>query len=251
MPKQNWIAVASDDFHLRVYNYNTMEKIEDVVVRLDHQAHEDFIRSIDANSSQNLLLTSGDDYTAVLWKYDAKGKLSKVKTFAEHQGFVMQVKFSPKDPNMFATASLDGTVKLWNIGASNSNMTLKDHASGVNTIDFHKTANLLISGSDDHTIKLWDYQERKCMFTFNEHTESVTTIRFHPELPYFFSASEDGQVILWNTNTYKSSQTLSYYMQKCWSLDINAKRPNLVALGYDEGTLVIKLGGDEPRASLK
>lgn len=196
-------------------------------------------------------MTGSDDHTAVLWKYDAKGKLTKVKKLAEHQGFVMQVKFSPKDPNLFGTASLDASVKLWNIGTGNSNITLKEHASGVNSLDFHKSANLLISGSDDHTIKLWDYQERKCIYTFTEHTESVTSVRFHTELPYFFSASEDGHVILWNTNTYKSSQSLSYYMQKCWSIDLNPKRPNLLALGFDEGTLVLKLGGDEPHASLK
>lgn len=215
------------------------------------QAHEDFVRSVDAHHSTPHLVTSADDYTINLWTYDAKGKLKKVKTFAEHTEFVMRVKFSPKDPNIFGSASLDGTVKLWNMNGKNSNITLKEHTSGVNTLDFHKSSNLLLSGSDDHTIKIWDYQERKCIFTLNEHTEPVTTVLFHPDLPFIFSGSEDGLVILWNTNNYKSSQTLNYYLQKCWSLDINPKKPNYVAIGYDEGTLVLKIGGDEIRASLK
>jgi len=245
VPKQNWIAMASDDFHLRIFNYNTMEKIEDVV------GHADYIRSIDAHPNGTHLLSSGDDCAISVWSIDAKGKLKKIKTFQEHQGFVMQIRWSPKDPNVFASASLDATVKLWNQNASSSNLTLKDHEAGVNSVDFHRTSNLLISGSDDHKIKVWDYQERKCLFTLNEHTELVTSVRFHPELPYILSGSEDGQVIVWNTNNYKSTQTLSFYMQKCWSIDINPKKPNIIALGYDEGTLVLKIGGDEPRASLK
>lgn len=32
IPKQNWIAVVADDNHLRIYNYNTMEKLDDVTV---------------------------------------------------------------------------------------------------------------------------------------------------------------------------------------------------------------------------
>lgn len=215
------------------------------------KGHEDFIRSLDASSSSNHIVSSGDDHAVIIWSYDSKGKLKKVKRMVEHKGFVMQVRFNPKDEQIFASASLDGTVKIWNVNGNNSNISLKDHKAGVNSVDFHRTSNLLISGSDDKTIKLWDYQERKCLYTFAEHSESVSSCRFHPELPYVFSASEDGQVILWNTNNYKSVQTLNYYMQKCWSLDIQPKRSNMIGIGYDEGTLVLKIGGDEPRASLK
>lgn len=196
-------------------------------------------------------MTSADDQRIVVWTYDAKGKLKKLKAYKEHQQYVMQVKWSPKDPNIFASASLDATVKLWNINSNSSNITLKDNEIGVNSVDFHPSANLLLAGGDDHKVRLWDYQERKCLFVFSEHTDNVSSVKFHPELPYFFSASEDGQVIMWNTNSYKSVQTLSYFMQKCWSVDINPRKPNMIALGYDEGTLVVKLGGDESRASLK
>lgn len=163
----------------------------------------------------------------------------------------MCVRFSPKDPSIFASCSMDASVKIWNVGSNKPNITLQDHKSGVSSVDLHAVQNLLVSGSDDHTIKLWDYQERKCIFTLTEHTEGVTSVLFHPQLHCIFSASEDGQVIIWNMNNYKSSQTLSYYMQKCWSIRINNNRPGILALGYDEGTLVVKLGGDDRRASLK
>lgn len=32
IPKHNWMVVASDDFKIRIFNYNTMEKIDEVDV---------------------------------------------------------------------------------------------------------------------------------------------------------------------------------------------------------------------------
>jgi WD40 repeat protein len=37
----------------------------------------------------------------------------------------MSLAFNPKDTNTFASASLDKTVKVWNIASSNPNFTLE------------------------------------------------------------------------------------------------------------------------------
>ena len=40
-------------------------------------------------------------------------------------------------------------------------------------------------------------------------------------------------------------------MQKGWALSINYENSKFIGIGYDEGTVVVKFGGDEPKASLK
>lgn len=65
----------------------------------------------------------------------------------------MQLSINPKDVNMFASASLDKTVKIWTISTtkSNANFTLHGHQAGVNCIDFshdHERSHL-VSGGDD------------------------------------------------------------------------------------------------------
>lgn len=34
IPQTNWLAIGADDFSVRVYNYNTMEKLEEKKVNL-------------------------------------------------------------------------------------------------------------------------------------------------------------------------------------------------------------------------
>jgi coatomer subunit beta' len=50
----------------------------------------------------------------------------------------MKLAINPKDPNMFASASLDKRIKIWTIGTgkAQANYTLLGHESGVNCIDF-------------------------------------------------------------------------------------------------------------------
>lgn len=132
-----------------------------------------------------------------MWSYDEKAKLTLKKEFIEHTNFVMMVRFNPKEPTYFASASTDTTVKIWNIAKTNSNITLKGHISGVNGLAFcHGEEPFLATASDDKTVKIWDTQQRKCMYTLSEHTDTVLQVAYHPEMPYLISVSEDGSVII-------------------------------------------------------
>ena len=55
-----------------------------------------------------------------------------------------------------ATASGDGTVKLWDFSKGVATASLTDHTQAVWSCAFHDLGSYLISGSMDHTVKLWD-----------------------------------------------------------------------------------------------
>lgn len=73
---------------------------------------------------------------------------------------------------------------------------------------------------------------------------------FHPELPIIITGSEDGVVKFWHSVTYKLETTLNYNLERVWSIDIGKENSNIIAIGYDEGTVVIKIGSDEPVVSM-
>jgi len=108
---------------------------------------------------------------------------------------------------------------------------------------------LVTSGDDDRTIKTWDYLSRSCVTTMEGHTSNVSFAVFHPSLPLIVSGLEDGTIKIWNSGTYRLEKTLSYALERAWCI---ATRPqgNEVAVGYNEGVVVVKLGAEEPSFSM-
>ena len=241
--RKSWLVSGSDDMQVRVYNYNTHEKVT------TFDAHSDYIRSIAVHNTQPYILTGSDDMLIKLWDWEKAWR--NIMTFEGHTHFVMQVVFNPKDANTFASASMDRTVKVWSLGSKVPNYTLEGHQKGVNCVDYYHGGDkpYLVTGADDKLIKVWDYQNKACVQTLEGHTNNVIVVCFHPELPIIVSGSEDGTIRIWHANTYRLENTLNYGMERVWALAY-VKGSNDLAFGYDEGTISIKLGREEPAVSM-
>lgn len=243
VPRKQWIIVGADDMFIRCYNYNTMEKVK------LFEAHIDYIRSITVHPTLPVFVTCSDDMLVKAWDWEKGWECTML--FEGHSHYVMQVKFNPKDPNTFASASLDHTVKVWNLSSPVPNFTLEGHEKGVNCVDYYNGGDkpYIVTGGDDKVVKIWDYQTKACVQTLEGHSHNVSCVAFLPDRPLIVSGSEDGTVRLWHSNTYRMEQTLNYGFDRCWSVAY-MKGSNKVALGYDEGTVLLQMGKDTPVASM-
>eukprot|EP00898_Chlorokybus_atmophyticus_P005738 jgi/Chlat1/6165/Chrsp41S09032 len=243
IPRKQWIVCGADDMFIRVYNYNTMDKVK------AFEAHTDYIRCVAVHPTLPYVVSSSDDMLIKLWDWDKNWQC--VQIFEGHSHYVMQVTFNPKDTNTFASASLDRTIKVWSLGSPTPNFTLEGHEKGVNTIDYFSGGDrpYLVSGADDKLVKVWDYQTKSCVQTLEGHTHNVSAVCFHPELPIIITGSEDGTLRIWHSTTYRLENTLNYGLERVWAIGY-LKGSNRVAIGYDEGTIVIKIGREEPVASM-
>ncbi|XP_039142747.1 coatomer subunit beta'-1-like isoform X1 [Dioscorea cayenensis subsp. rotundata] len=241
--RKQWIVAGSDDMFIRVYNYNTMDKVK------VFEAHTDYIRCVAVHPTLPYVLSSSDDMLIKLWDWDKGWSCTQI--FEGHSHYVMQVTFNPKDTNTFASASLDRTIKIWNLGSPDPNFTLDAHSKGVNCVEYFTGGDrpYLITGSDDQTAKVWDYQTKSCVQTLEGHTHNVSAVCFHPELPIIMTGSEDGTVRIWHSTTYRLENTLNYGLERVWALGY-MKGSRRVVIGYDEGTVLIKLGREVPVASM-
>lgn len=244
--RKQWVICGADDVFLRVYNYNTTEEIK------KWEAHVDYIRALAVHPTLPYVISGSDDATIKLWDWEKNWQC--VRVFEGHEHYVMSLSFNPKDTNTFASASLDKTIKVWNLASSHPNYTLegKDgHTKGVNCISYYQGGEkpYLVSGSDDKTVKVWDYQTKACVQTIQGHLQYVSSVLYHPEMPLLMSSSEDGTVRIYNSNTYGLVKQLSYGMERCWVISVRVGS-NLVALGYDDGVTVVKIGRDSPAASM-
>lgn len=243
VPKKNWIVCGSDDFKITVYNYNTSERIK------QFDAHNDYLRSIIVHPTQPYLLSSSDDMSIKLWNWDKD--FLNVQTFEAHAHYVMQVVLNPKDSNTFASASLDRTIKVWQLGSADPNFTLEGHERGVNCVDYYHSGDkpYLVSGSDDKTVKIWDYQTKTCVQTLQGHTENISFVMYYPDLPIIVTGSEDFSIKVWNMKSYRLEKTFNYGMGRIWTA-ASLKNSNILAIGHDNGTIVLRLGTEQPAMSM-
>ncbi|KAF1350802.1 coatomer beta [Delphinella strobiligena] len=242
--RKNWIVCGSDDFQLRVYNYNTSEKIT------SFEAHPDYIRAIVVHPTQPFVLTASDDMTIKLWDWERGWKC--VQIFEGHSHYVMGLAINPKDTNTFASACLDRTVKIWSLGSSSASYTIEAHETkGVNHVDYYPQSDkpYLLTTSDDRTVKIWDYTTKALIATLEGHTSNVSFACYHPELPVIISGSEDGTVKIWHANTYRLEQSLNYGLERAWCVSYQRGKQG-IAMGFDDGAVVVKMGREEPAVSM-
>ncbi|CCO27533.1 Coatomer subunit beta' AltName: Full=Beta'-coat protein [Rhizoctonia solani AG-1 IB] len=187
--------------------------------------------------------------TIKAWDWDKGWKC--VQLYEGHTHYIMNIAINPKDPNTFASACLDRTVKIWSLGNATPNFTLDAHEKGVNYVEYYHGADkpYIVTTGDDRTVKVWDYHAKSCIQTLEGHTANVSFAIFHPLLPVILSGSEDGTVKIWHANTYRLENTMSYSLERAWCVGYK-RNSNDVAVGFDEGVVVVKLGRDEPSFSM-
>jgi coatomer subunit beta' len=238
--RKAWIVTASDDMHIRVFTYHGKNLH-------DFEAHDDYIRSIELHPTLPYIFTSSDDMLIKVW--DMEYNFNCVNTLEGHNHYVMQVKVNPKNTTTFASASLDRTVKVWDIQAARRGQeeealqfTLDEHEKGVNAIDYHRGDKpFLISGSDDGTARVWNYETQALVCCIPAHKHNVTAVLFHPISPFIVSASEDGTCFLWNSQTYRMAQKLPRHSRgRAWSVAVSQQH-NKLAIAYDRGCVCVNL----------
>ncbi|KAG2741564.1 hypothetical protein P692DRAFT_20822239 [Suillus brevipes Sb2] len=182
--------------------------------------------------------------TIKAWDWDKQWKC--IQVYEGHTHYIMNITFNPKDSNTFASAYLDRS-----LASPTANFTMDAHDKGVNHVDFYPGSDkpYLITTGDDRTIKIWDYLSKSCVQTMAGHTNNPSLAVFHPNLPIIISGSEDSTVKIWNSNTYRLDNTLSYALERAWCVSLR-RDTNEVAVGFDEGIVVIKLGRDGPTYSM-
>eukprot|EP00529_Nitzschia_sp_RCC80_P041580 CAMPEP_0113479668 /NCGR_PEP_ID=MMETSP0014_2-20120614/21448_1 /TAXON_ID=2857 /ORGANISM="Nitzschia sp." /LENGTH=884 /DNA_ID=CAMNT_0000373013 /DNA_START=383 /DNA_END=3037 /DNA_ORIENTATION=+ /assembly_acc=CAM_ASM_000159 len=138
-----------------------------------YTGHTDEVNAVKWDPSGDYLASCSDDCTAKVWAVnsDSKDALFDLKS---HQQEIYTVKWAPTGPGsanpekhrMLATASFDGSVRLWSAEDGSCMQVFSRHRDSVYSVAFSPSGSFLASGSLAGQLYIWNIAEGKHIKSF-------------------------------------------------------------------------------------
>ncbi|CAG0884708.1 unnamed protein product [Darwinula stevensoni] len=167
-----------------------------------------------------------------------------------HRAPVTKVLFHPVF-SIFASASEDATIKIWDYEMGDYERTLKGHTANVQDLAFDHTGKWLASCSADMTIKLWDMQTFECLRTLRGHDHSVSSVDFMPSGDYIISASRDKTLKMWEVATGYCVKTFTGHREWIRMVRVNSDGSLIASCSNDQTVRVWITSTRECKAELR
>ncbi|KAH9614060.1 hypothetical protein KSS87_017631 [Heliosperma pusillum] len=158
---------------------------------------------------------SGDCQNSIhLWEPESGTKWNvDKKPFVGHAASVEDLQWSPTEANVFASASVDKNIAIWDTRLGKSAAaSFKAHDADVNVLSWNRLAScMLASGSDDGSFSIRDLRMIKdgdavvAHFTYHKHP--ITSIEWSPhEASTLSVSSADNQLTIWDLSLERDEE---------------------------------------------
>jgi len=137
-----------------------------------------------------------------MWRAETREIIRIIKPRMSGQnGLIVSLSFSPDDKT-FASASSDGTCKIWNTETGELLLDFEDHQdSYVGTVAYSPNGAKIASGSNDKTIRIRNTQTGERLAQPLLHDDFVRSVVWSPDNRLLISACENGQICFWSAPT--------------------------------------------------
>lgn len=227
------LIVATNDTSLRVFP--SMESRACVSL----SGHSASILSV--ATFGDWIVSGSRDNTVCLWK-STNGSFDLVASLPGHTDSVGAVCIgSYKDKLVFASASADMTVKVWEVLSNEDNTgysvasrwTVKAHDKDINSLTLTPNLKHLVSGSQDKTAKIWRLEDGNLTGTLKGHRRGVWGVKCSPTEQIIATASGDQTIKIWSATTFECLKTFEGHTNSVLRVAFLPKGDELVSTGSD------------------
>jgi len=152
-----------------------------------------------------LLASATDDKYVRLWQIapatpeNSSSPLTLMNTLEGHTNLVLRVAFSNVNKYL-ASASSDGSVRIWDVSTYRLLATLPDHSGSVMGMAFSPDGTLVATGSEDPIVRLWQVTGITPIRQIANSSPGMYHIALSPDGKIIAAGSEDNRLILRNAS---------------------------------------------------
>ena len=227
-----------------------------------------YVESINANS--RLLLSSNQEFDGLVASIKATDTLEKIflvdselenrltettettvlraitsvreiNRFTGEQDAIKSITRSP-DGQFFASASSDGSIRVWQLGQRGRLRYLLGHRVIAYHVSFSPDGKFLASASQDGTVKIWDVGQGKEIRTLDAHDGDVFNVTFSPNGKLLASAGKDGTIRIWDTNKWEEPEIfVRDPKSQLWAVTFSPDGQYIACVGDDGDQTTIRV----------
>jgi eukaryotic-like serine/threonine-protein kinase len=170
-----------------------------------------------------------------------------LRTFVGHTGFVYSLAFSP-DGERIASASEDGTARIWNLTTGKVLAVLRGHAVKIYCIAFRRDGARVVTASADGSVRQWDPEKGvEVEPPYTQHTGEVNVAAYSPDGQLIASGGTDRTIRLWRAAGGKDISIRHGHVGAVEQLAFNESGRRLASRSADGSVRIWEV---DPRSSL-
>ncbi|MCP3064822.1 CHAT domain-containing protein [Myxococcus sp. K38C18041901] len=208
----------------------------------------DKLRTEDPTASLLVLLEVGAPGQHLAWTQAALEVLQQPLATAVlrgHRGAVRAVTLSA-DGRWVATASRDGTARLWRSDGTGRPRVLAGHRGEVVAVAFSPDGCRLVTGSADRTARVWPVEGDGAPEVLAGHQGEVGAVAFSPDGRRVVTASRDGSARVWRADGAGLPVVLWGHQQAVLSAAFDATGEQVLTSSRDGTARVWRMEGGAP-----
>ena len=164
--------------------------------------------------------------------FDRNYTVQLVRTLVGHQSAVHAVAFIANGKQL-ASASQDGTIRIWDAASGKLVTILRGHKRSVHTMAVSPDGRILVSAGNEEALFLWNMRTGKKIGTLTGHDYDVYTMQFSADGKWLASAGKDQEVIIWDVDRRQPIKRLSGHQDTILSVAFSPDRSLLISGGKD------------------
>lgn len=216
------LATASNDGTVRLWDAETGHEL----ARLEH---ENWAMGAQFGKKWSQIVTVWRDNRAILWNPEARQEIE-----LPHPDAVSMIVFAPGSAQV-ATASLDGSARLWNATSGKEEAIFKGHLGSLRSVAFSPDGRRVATASDDGTARIWDVETKNEDLVLSGHEQPPLAAVFSTDGRLIATASEDATARIWDAGTGRETTILRGHRGIVRSVALSRDRQRVIT-GSDDNT---------------